>query len=115
MAAVSQPPLRPDAPNPANAASSTMTRKPGWACFRYQAVHNPVNPAPTMQTSASAGPGREGRPGGKPPRVGPQRATSPLGLVAPPVLLPYFAYGSRLSGRLEMAQARAATSARFSP
>ncbi len=41
-AAVSQPPFRPEAPKPANAASSTITRRPGWARARYQAVHNPV-------------------------------------------------------------------------
>ena len=68
-----------------------MTRRPGSACFRYQAVHKPVNPAPTMQTSASAGPGSEGLRGGKPPRACHQKDTSPLRMVAPPVLLPYFA------------------------
>ena len=33
-ALVSQPPLRPEAPNPAKAASSSTTRSDGSACFR---------------------------------------------------------------------------------
>ena len=48
-----QPPLRPDAPNPAVSASSTTTSSSGAARRSSYAVHRPVKPAPTMQTSAS--------------------------------------------------------------
>ena len=56
-----QPPLRPDAPQPAISRSSTTTRSVGSCRSRWWAVHSPVNPAPTMAMSASMSPGSIGR------------------------------------------------------
>jgi hypothetical protein len=49
-----QPPLRPDAPNPAISRSSTAMRRPGSAFASEYAVQSPVSPPPTMQTSNRA-------------------------------------------------------------
>ena len=57
-----QPPLRPDAPNPAVSRSSTTTRSVGVAAQQVvRASTEPVNPAPTMATSTSVSPGSAGR------------------------------------------------------
>ena len=48
-----QPPLRPEAPKPATSRSSTAMRSEGSAWASACAVHKPVKPAPTMQTSTS--------------------------------------------------------------
>ena len=52
------PPLRPLAPHPIRAASSTITEYPRSA--RCRAAEIPVNPAPTMQTSAVSRPASAG-------------------------------------------------------
>ena len=51
-----KPPLRPLAPKPTVSASSTTTSRPGSSALAWSAAQSPVNPAPTMQRSASAGP-----------------------------------------------------------
>ena len=56
-----QPPLRPDAPNPAISFSTTNTFNEGSRWSRWYAVHSPVNPAPMMATSTSVEPSRAGR------------------------------------------------------
>ena len=47
------PPFRPEAPKPATSRSRTTTRKAGSRRMSECAVHRPVNPAPTMQTSTA--------------------------------------------------------------
>ena len=55
------PLLRPDAPHPGSAASTTATSTP--ASRRCSAVESPVNPAPITTTSAVTGPCTSGREG----------------------------------------------------
>ena len=64
------PPFRPLAPNPTVSCSRTTTRSDGSVSVRAIAVHSPVNPAPTIATSAvgdaaraaaATGPGRRRR------------------------------------------------------
>ena len=52
------PPLRPDAPWPTVSASSTTTLWPASASS--SAAESPVNPAPTMHTSAEISPASGG-------------------------------------------------------
>ncbi|CFW44263.1 Uncharacterised protein [Bordetella pertussis] len=53
--------LRPDAPQPGSAASSTITRLPSR--HRRMAADRPVNPAPMISTSAAWRPSRDGSAG----------------------------------------------------
>ena len=66
-----QPPLRPDAPKPAISRSSTAIRSWGSAFASEYAVHSPVSPPPTMQTSnrASAASGSRGASSSRPVRT----------------------------------------------
>ena len=54
--AEAQPPLRPDAPKPHVSASRIRTRNDGSATASAYAVHNPVNPPPTIATSQVVSP-----------------------------------------------------------
>ena len=53
-----KPPLRPLAPYATVSASRTTTRKAGSVSVRAMAVHSPVNPPPTITTSAVVSPAR---------------------------------------------------------
>jgi hypothetical protein len=60
-----KPPLRPLAPNPTKAASTTTMRRVGSVSASRIAVHRPVNPAPTIATSVRSAPRNGGRGSGR--------------------------------------------------
>src|SRR6201996_1342220 len=60
------PPLRPDAAQPAVLASSSTTSAPGSRSRASRAVHNPENPPPTTTRSARSAPVRAGLGSGAP-------------------------------------------------
>ena len=57
------PPLRPLAPQPTRSASSTTTRRDGSVSSSAIAVQSPVNPPPTIATSARLSPEAAARTG----------------------------------------------------
>ena len=63
---IAKPPLRPLAPPPQTSASSTTMSADGSSSRIWSAVHSPVNPPPTMQTSQRTSPASGGRGGTSP-------------------------------------------------
>ena len=81
-----QPPLRPEAPNPATSFSTTAMRSVGSAVISEWAVHSPVKPAPTMQTSTCrslASAGRSGNGVGMASHQRERSRSAPSGLLTP--------------------------------
>ena len=78
-----KPPFRPLAPKATVSASRTTTRSAGSVSVRAIAVHRPVNPPPTIATSASSVRRRERRIGAARPATRRASSSTALGRIAP--------------------------------